>query len=153
MFIERLIKALSKHQVTYAVVGGYAVALHGAIRGTVDIDLVIALDKRQYVALEKAMKSLGLVPRLPVDAETIFDFREEYMRNRNLVAWSFYHPANPLEVIDVLITQDLRAIGTVTKRIGKLDVVVAAIPDLITMKKQSARPQDLEDIRALEKLQ
>jgi len=32
-------------------------------------------------------------------------------------------------------------------------VMVVSIPGLIVMKKQAGRPQDLEDIKALEKLQ
>ena len=33
-----------------------------------------------------------------------------------------------------------------------MKIKVAAIPDLITLKKKSGRPQDIEDIRMLEKL-
>jgi len=104
--------------VPYALVGGYAVALHGAIRGTVDPDLVIRLEKAQFRKLEQAMEALGLMARLPVKADEVFDFREEYIRNRNLVAWSFYNPKNPLEKIDILITEDLRDINTVTKKVA-----------------------------------
>ena len=152
MFILRVIQSLVKNKVAYALVGGYAVALHGAIRGTVDVNLVIKLDKTQFNKLEAAMSAIGLRPRLPVDANAVFDFREEYIRNRNLIAWSFYHPANPLEVVDVLITEDLRQIQTVIKTVDKQKIIVAAIPDLIAMKRKAGRPQDLEDIKALERL-
>ena len=152
MFIERLIQALNNAGVTYALVGGYAVALHGAIRGTVDIDLVIALDKKQFIAAEKAMHELGLQSRLPVTAEEVFSFREEYIRNRNLKAWGFVSPDNPLEMVDILITEDANFIQTVDKKFGKQTVHIAAIPDLIAMKRKAGRPQDLEDGKALEQL-
>ena len=152
MFVERVIRALDRAKVRYALVGGYAVALHGAVRGTVDIDLVIALKRQQFEALEKAMINLGLQSRLPVTAREVFDYREEYIRNRNLVAWSFFNPSNPLEMVDILITEDLDSIKTETKQIGKLRIEIAAIPDLISMKLKSNRPQDKEDIKALEKL-
>ena len=45
MFLIRLVRALDKHKVDYAIVGGYAVALHGAIRGTVDVDLVLGFSE------------------------------------------------------------------------------------------------------------
>jgi hypothetical protein len=153
MFIQRVIKSLDKHKVRYALVGGYAVALHGVVRGTVDIDLVIGLEKRQFAAAEKAMGEIGLKPRLPVSAEEVFAFREEYIRNRNLTAWSFYNLTNPLEVVDILITEDARKMQTVEKKADRLRIVVASIPDLIRLKTQSARPQDIEDIKALEKIQ
>lgn len=152
MFIQTVVESLNQHKVNYALVGGYAVALHGAIRGTVDIDLVISLDRAQFSKLEQAMTSIGLTPRLPVTAEEMFSFREEYIRNRNLITWSFYNLANPLEVVDILITEDVREIQTVTRMVKKQKIVVASINDLITMKRKAGRPQDLEDIKALERL-
>jgi len=152
MFIKQVITAFQKFQVKYAVVGGVAVALHGAIRGTVDIDFVIQLDRSQFEAAERALLSIGLQARLPVTATDVFDFRDEYIRNKNLMAWSFYHPSNPLEMVDILITQDLKTVKTVDKKVDRMIVKVVSIPDLIAMKKQAGRPQDLEDIKALEKL-
>jgi len=152
MFIQRVIRSLDRHKVRYALVGGYAVALHGVIRGTVDIDVAIALEAGQFLAVEQAMVSIGLQPRLPVTAEEVFKFREEYIRNRNLTAWSFVHPNNPLEVVDILITEDARKIKTVEKKVDRQRIQVANIDDLIRMKKVSNRPQDIEDIKALEQL-
>lgn len=152
MFIKRVVQSLDKHKVRYALVGGYAVALHGVVRGTVDIDLVIGLQMGQFAAAEQAMGEVGLQPRLPVSAEDVFTFRDEYIKNRNLTAWSFYNPKNPLEVVDILITEDARKIKTIEKKVDRLRIQVASIDELIRMKKQSARPQDLEDVKALEKI-
>jgi hypothetical protein len=152
MFIKEIVKTLGNYGVDYALVGGYAVALHGAIRGTVDIDLVITIDLDQFCAAEQALLSLGLEPRLPVKADEVYNFREEYMRNRNLSAWSFYNPKNPLEIVDIMITNDLRDMKTVKKKINRMTIKVASIPDLIKMKQASGRPQDIEDIKALERL-
>ncbi len=152
MFIQRVVNALESHQVSYAIVGGYAVALHGAIRGTVDIDIVIALKLQAFESAESALLEMGLESRLPVTANDVFMFREEYIVNKNLIAWSFANPNNPLEIVDIIITEDLGNINTVTKKAYNLKLRVASIPDLIAMKKKSGRPQDLEDIRALEKL-
>lgn len=152
MFINKLIHALESCDVHYAVVGGYAVALHGAVRGTVDIDLVIALSRQSYKNAEKAMMQLGLQSVLPVTAKDVFNFREEYIRNRNLVAWSFSNPKNPLEIVDIIITEDASIIEIIDKKAFDMTVRIASIPDLIRMKRESNRPQDVEDIRALEKL-
>lgn len=152
MFILDVITALNSHKVNYALIGGYAVALHGAIRGTVDIDILISINKTDFRNAEKAMKSIGLESRLPVTADEVFDYREEYIRNRNLAAWTFTDPSNPLQIVDILITQDLSNIQTVNKRVGRRNIKVVAIPDLIRLKKESGRQQDIEDIRALEKL-
>ena len=56
MFIQNVIRTLEKHRIKYALVGGYAVALHGAIRGTVDVDIVIALTKASLEGAESPLE-------------------------------------------------------------------------------------------------
>ena len=153
MLIRKIIRALVDHKVKYALIGGYAVALHGAIRGTVDIDIAIPLNKAAFQRAETALREIGLEPRLPITATEVFSFREEYIRKRHLKAWSFVNPRNPLEVVDILITEDASTISTVNKRAFGITIKVAAIADLIAMKKKAGRAQDLEDIKALRKLQ
>ena len=152
IFIEKIAKTLKKHNVNYAVVGGYAVALHGAIRGTVDLDLVISRQVQQFRAIEKALNAIGLQSRLPVTAEEVFNFRQEYIQNRNMVAWTFINPHHPLEIIDIIITHNLDEMQVVDKTINKLKLPILAIADLIDMKRAAGRPQDIEDIKALEHL-
>jgi len=152
MFIKKVTDALNKANITYALVGGYAVALHGVIRGTVDLDFVIALEQNQFELLEKSMQSIGLKPRLPITAQEVFQFREEYIEKRNLVAWSFINEMNPLEVIDIIITHDANLMKTETLSVDGMAIQIVTKQELIKMKKKSGRPQDLEDVRALEKL-
>ena len=152
MLIERVVKSLNHHRVQYALVGGYAVALHGAVRGTVDIDFVIALNQRSYRQTEKALNSIGLKSRLPVTADDVFNFREEYIKNRNLIAWSFINHDNPLEIVDIIITENVKQMKSVIKIVNGTKIKIAAIDDMIIMKRKSGRKQDIEDIRALEKL-
>lgn len=152
MLLRRLSQALKNEGVSFAIVGGYAVALHGAVRGTVDVDIVLKLSRKDFLAAEKVLTELGLTPRLPVGAGQIFDFREDYIKNRNLVAWSFQSLSNPAEIVDIIITHDLSRMKTIQIRLGEETIPVISRKDLIVMKKQSARPQDLEDIKALEQL-
>lgn len=150
--LGKICAALREAGVRYAVAGGHAVALHGAIRGTVDIDVVLAWNKKSLAAAESALNEIGLVSRLPISANDVFNFRTEYVENRNLVGWNFYNPKDLSEQVDIIITYDLK--GKRTKRIDLADgpIQVLSIKDLIDMKRQSSRPQDIEDIAALEKL-
>ena len=152
MLLLRVTKALEDQKIKYAIVGGFAVALHGAVRGTVDIDIVLKLSKPDFIAAEKTLCALGFEPRLPVKAEQIFDFREEYIRNKNLIAWSFYNPKRPSEVVDIIITHDLSKMKIKRFLFDGHTLCVLDLAGLIQMKKQSGRPQDLEDIKALEAL-
>ena len=152
VFVLKVIDALEQAGVPYALVGSYALALHGVVRGTVDVDIAIALDAEAFKRCEEALTSIGLVPRLPVTAEEVFRNREEFIAKRNMRAWSFSNPADPLEVVDVLITEDAAKMRIVKKRAFGRELRVAAIDELIAMKRKTGRPQDVEDIRALERL-
>lgn len=95
---------------------------------------------------------MGFIPRVPVTAKEVFHFREEYIKRRNLIAWSFYNPLDPFEVIDVVLTHDLKFMRAVSKKLGLSQIRVLSIDELIKMKKQSGRPQDLEDVKILSKI-
>ena len=151
-FLERLCTALHGAGVRYAVVGGYAVALHGAVRGTVDVDLVLPWTERMLVLAEAALNGIGLVSALPVSAGEVYAFRDEYVANRNLIAWKFHNPDDPLEQVDIIINYDLTGKRTRRVELASGPVRVLSIEDLIAMKRESGRPQDIEDIRALEQL-
>ncbi len=152
MFIYRLIEALESRGVDYAIAGGYAVALHGAVRGTVDIDIALRFTKKNLFAAAAALGDLGLQSRLPLKGDEVFDFRKEYIRNRNLLTWNFINISNPTESVDIILTEDLRNLKTKRIRSGRKALRVISIDDLIKMKEKSSRQQDLEDIKALRSL-
>ena len=152
MLIDRVVTAFRQARVRFAIAGGHAVALHGAVRGTVDLDLVLALSRANFTAAEAALNGMGLESRLPLKAEEVFDFREEYIRNRNLIAWSFVNPADPMEIVDIILTEDLESIQVDMVPLGRLRLPVVAVADLIRMKEKSGRPQDIEDVKALRRI-
>lgn len=152
MLLLRVAKALDGARVPYALVGGFAVALHGAVRGTVDVDLVVRLREAVFQRTEKALMALGLQSRLPVTASEVFRFREEYLRNRNLRAWTFVNPSRPSEIVDVILSEDLDRMEVERFTIQNQAVRVASIADLIRMKQGTGRPQDREDVKALRRL-
>ena len=141
--------------IRYAIAGAYAVALHGAVRGTINVDVVLHWTRGTLARTEAALNGIGLVSRLPVSARDVFEFRDEYVKNRDLFAWSLYNPEDPSEQVDIAITFDLTSKkGKRLKRV-KLSsgpVQVLSVKDLIAMKRVKGRPQDIEDIRALERL-
>ncbi|MCF6300675.1 MAG: hypothetical protein L3J52_06115 [Proteobacteria bacterium] len=152
MFLFKLIKKLNKNNIDYALVGGHAVAIHGAVRGTMDVDLVLKWSLQTLEELESVMKSMNLLPRLPISARDVFYFKEEYIKNRNLIAWNFYNPTEPSEQVDIIITHDLSKLNFITVDYQNTPIKVISKKDLIQMKKDSGRAQDLLDIEALEKL-
>ena len=151
LFINTVCTALDRNRIRYAVVGGYAVALHGAVRGTMDVDIVVNWDLRTLRYTENALSELGLVPRLPITADDVFQFRDEYIRNRNLIAWNFHHPEDMSQQVDIIISYDLKGKKRHLLETPDGPIRLLNIEELIDMKRESGRPQDLEDVKALER--
>lgn len=62
-FLE-LVQALGAHRVRYALVGGAAMAAHGLLRATEDIDLFVAADEENILKLRAALKSVWHDPEI-----------------------------------------------------------------------------------------
>ncbi|HUD70353.1 MAG TPA: hypothetical protein VMQ62_00195 [Dongiaceae bacterium] len=153
MFLLEVVGALDAARVPYLLVGGYAVALHGAVRGTVDIDLVIRRRAADFERLERALQGIGLQSRLPVTAAEVFQFREEYLRNRKLRAWTFMNPSRPSEIVDVVLSEDAGTMKADRVRVEGRTIRLASVADLIRMKSGTGRRQDEADVEALKRLQ
>ncbi len=152
MNIIKFVKAFKKHKIPYAIVGGHAVALHGAVRGTIDIDFITKLTLKNLKLIELALNELGLVSRLPINATELYHFKDEYIKNKNLIAWNFTNPQNSAEQVGIIITFDLKNKAVKKLKIHNEVINILSKRDLIEMKKFSGRKQDLIDIEALEKI-
>jgi len=152
MFVLKVVQALQKHGVDYAIAGGFAVALHGAVRGTLDVDLVVRRTEKDFARVEAALKSIGLESRVPVSAAEVVQFREEYIKNKNMMAWGFVNPHRTSEMVDVILTKDLREVKVQSIAYGKHRIRIVGILDLIRMKEESHRPQDRSDAAALREI-
>ena len=152
MFIKKVVGQLEKYHIPYALVGGYAVALHGAVRGTVDVDFIISWSLKNLKLVELSLGEIGLRSKLPINAEDVFKFRDQYIKDKNLIGWNFINSDSPMEMVDVIITWDLKEnmIKKVNVKDKELNILVKKY--LIEMKRSSGRKQDLIDIQALEQL-
>lgn len=150
MFFKDVCQTLRSFDVEFAIAGGYACVLHGVVRGTIDIDIVLSVSEKNYLNAEAALKSIGLQPRLPVVADEVYRFRREYIDKRNMIAWSFVDFKDPGRVVDLLIASDLKKIRVVTKKVFGTEIPLVSLHDLIKMKRAAGRPQDIEDIKHLE---
>jgi hypothetical protein len=117
-----------------------------------DIDVVIDWTLSALRKTEIALNGLGLVSRLPLSADDVFGFRDEYVKNRNLVAWNFHNSADISQQVDVVITYDLTGKRRYRVPTASGPLFLLTVEDLVEMKRASGRPQDLADVEALEKL-
>lgn len=147
MLLYELTDAFEKSKLKYAVVGGYALALHGLVRATVDVDFVLSLTMQDFQIAEKTLSKLSLQSRLPLRAEDIIKMRQEYIDKRNLLAWSFVDFKNPSRQVDILITKDLKDLKVQNISVGNRKIRVASLEELLKMKIEAGRPQDLIDVK------
>jgi hypothetical protein len=148
MFFD-LISAFEKAKIPYCLVGGYALALQGIVRATVDIDLVVSLQEPHLKEAEEVLKTLGLTSRIPVSAKEIAKFHEEYRTNRNLIAWSFVDFKNPSRQVDLLLYPSLKSVKSERIKVQNVSVNVATKKSLLKMKEAANRPEDQLDIQKL----
>jgi hypothetical protein len=159
MNISETLQELARAQVDFVLVGGVAVTLHGVVRGTMDLDIVLAMNDANLDRFIEVAKSLQMTPRIPVPLDTLknAEMIERFHKEKRMLAFSLW-PADPAgTVIDVLVRPEasfeVLAQKAVKKQFLGTEVKVASIEHLLLMKNAANRDIDRFDIQALEALQ
>ena len=102
MIYYDIFKAFDDRGLDYVVIGGVALVMHGAVRLTADLDLMVALDTENLRKLVEIMGRLKYLPRIPEPAEALLDpvKRQEWRERKHMEVFSFYAPDQPLALID-----------------------------------------------------
>ena len=158
MKIADLLQSLSDEQVKYVLVGGLAVQLHGFLRSTFDIDLVLAMDDENLSRFITVAKHYGLIPTVPVPIDALRNASQidQWHREKGMLAFELREPQIGGSVVDILVRPEVSFETLMANAIaGELftrKVWIASIDDLLTMKRIANRPKDQLDIVALEKI-
>ncbi|HEX9897640.1 MAG TPA: DUF6036 family nucleotidyltransferase [Candidatus Methylomirabilis sp.] len=156
--IEGVLQALNQAAVRYLVVGGVAVVLHGYLRTTADLDLVVQLERENLRRAMAALKRLGYRPRAPVPVEAFAEAeqRESWAQEKGLTVFSLWSPEHPALELDLFVTEpfDFEEVYGRALRVPleTTDATVISLEDLQAMKARVGRPRDLEDLKALDAL-
>lgn len=141
-YYEELFSALNEAGVAYLLIGGVAAALHGALRVTADLDLLVQVDAANVEKFVDLMSARG------------FQKKElEKLEVKAMVEFSWRNPKKPERLVNAFVEDpgpfDALYRRRVTMRAGAADIPVVSIPDLIAMKEKTGGPQDLADLEAL----
>lgn len=152
-----IVSALSAAEIRYLIVGGLAVASHGYLRTTKDIDLVVALDRDNATAAFAALAKAGYSPKVPVTAAEFSDvrIRERLIKEKHMIVLQFWRDESPDVGIFVREPFDFDsewANARLEHVTPNLQARVVRLETLLKLKRQASRPQDLADIDALTKL-
>ena len=155
--VERVLVALGQADVRYLVVGGVAVVLHGCLRTTLDLDLVLQLDPDNVERALGAFGALGFRPQAPVPLTSFADpkNRESWARERNMTVFSLWNPDLQGFAVDLFVQEpfdfDAAYSRAVKVSLDGVEATVVSRDDLVKMKRATGRSRDLEDIEALSK--
>lgn len=145
--------ALVKGDVRFLVVGGLAVNVHGFMRMTLDIDIVIKLEPANIARVFSALASAGYRPTVPVSEAEFADaaVRERWVREKNMRVLRFHSDEHWDTPVDVFALEpfpfDDEYERAVTRELGDIGGVrVVSLATLMRMKKDAGRPQDLADL-------
>lgn len=137
---KAITSALNAAGIEYAVCGGWAMAIHGLPRATMDIDLLILVEDLQRV-LEVARSKGFDIEGLPLH----FDIEIRRISKVDI-------DTQELITLDLLLIQDeYREIWDGRQKIGWREGITSVVSreGLIKMKSLAGRPQDLADIEKL----
>jgi hypothetical protein len=138
-----LFAAFNAEGVEYLLVGAHALAVHGHLRATKDLDVWVRPSMGNAERVIAALRAFGA----PTDQVTVDDFAR--------VGITFQIGVDPLR-IDILTTIDGVSFdeawaNRVQARFNDQSVNVISKGDLILNKRSSGRTQDLADLEQLEK--
>ncbi len=137
-FIASLARALAERGLSFMVVGGQAVLLHGVPRLTEDIDVTLAAGPDALPNVRDLCRMLGLEP-LPRDVE-------RFVRDTFVLPAREPHSAIRVDFIFSTTPYERQAIERATGvDVAGVTVPFATAEDLIIHKLFAGRPRDLED--------
>lgn len=141
-FLDLLI-AFDEHDVDYVVIGAHALAVHGVVRATGDLDILVRPGAVNAARVMSALRAFGA----PVGAHGLH--AEDLARPGTV-----YQMGLPPRRIDVLNEISGLPFEEVWERrmicaLGDLKLPVISRADLVTNKAASGRPKDLLDLELL----
>jgi hypothetical protein len=144
-----LLDTLRAHGVEFVVIGGFALAPHGYVRATTDLDVVPDPEPANLGRLAAALRDLrATVDPADLGADELGLVPDEHglAGGRN---WCLATRFGRLDVMQQVpgrrSWRQLRA-----NAVAVNDVLYAGYDELISMKVASGRPEDLRDVGALE---
>jgi hypothetical protein len=149
---ERIIRKLLQHEVRFVLIGGVAAALQGSPLLTADVDISYERTPQNLERLAGALKDMNARLR---GVEEDLPFTPDARALKSGSNFTFVTDLGDLDCIgwpDGINSYDELARAAPAMRIGRHEVLVASIDDLIRMKRAAGRPKDVAGAMALEEV-
>lgn len=147
--LEGLIRTLVKYDVSFILVGGLAVAVHGYPRATKDVDIVFDTASDNAQRLADALEELGAAVIAADVPEPEQGITAEWLAAGG--HFLFATDNGPLDALSASRDQTYADLMTdaVDAELGGANVKACSYEALIDFKEAAGRPQDLADLAGL----
>jgi hypothetical protein len=138
---KELLELLNAHSVEFVIVGGYALAFHGAPRYTGDLDVFVKPDESNAANVLKALDSFGF---------GFMGFTIEDFSKPGKVAQLGYPPVR-IDIITSItgVSWEDACSNAMESNYGDVPVKFLGKKELIANKRAVGRHKDLADVEAL----
>jgi hypothetical protein len=138
---KELLELFNVHNVEYLVVGGYALAFHGAPRFTGDIDLLVKADRENAKRILAALADFGF--------GSLELSEDDFALPQKVIQLGV--PPIRIDIMTSLsgVSWEKAASGKVQGKYGDVTVYFIGKNDFVTNKRTLGRKKDLADIEAL----
>jgi predicted nucleotidyltransferase len=154
--VTAIASALNDAGVRYLVVGGLAVNAHGYVRMTMDVDLVIGLERQNIINGLQTLARIGYRPAVPISPEQFADpaNRRKWQEEKNMRVLKLWNDMFRLTPLDVFVYEpfnfNAEYAAALRSDLGDgLTIPIVRLEALLAMKREAGRPQDIADIAAL----
>lgn len=153
--VTAILRALNDAPARYLIVGGLAVVAHGYVRATVDLDIVLQLERENVLRAMKALEGIGYRPLVPVDSAEFADeqMRKTWREEKHMVVFQMRNPDPRSTRLDIFVEEPFPFADELARakweELAGIQAPVLRLERLLQMKRESGRPQDLADIAQL----
>ena len=137
---KEFIELLSKNNVRYIIIGGYAVVYHGYVRSTNDIDIWVDIGKDNIKKVIKALDEFGF---------SSLNINEADFSANQIIQLGF--PPNRIDLITTPAGIDFETCYESKKQlvVDNITINIIDLENLLKAKKASGRTRDLADVEEL----
>jgi|ERR1700727_577774 hypothetical protein len=154
---DELLLALTRAQVEFVVIGGVAVAVHGFVRATQDLDIVPARDAENLQRLAQLLEEID-AQHVGIEGFERDEFPYDATDPAALLDGANLRLETRLGPIDIMqwvagldgeSAYNELSTAIVSVAFRGAEIHVCSLKHLLAMKRAAARPQDLEDLGRL----
>ncbi len=106
MTVLHVAEAFQNFRVDFVFSGAVAANLNGVLIDDPEIEVLIPQSLDQFKKVEKALQKVGYENTLPVGADELFHFLDQFKKQKNMKSWVFQNPKAKSQKVLIRLTAE-----------------------------------------------